>query len=173
MFGRDKEQEQKFRWFQEQLEKKIDEKLKSAREENDVKLASMFEVYRKQSTEKIDSQTQEIRVIVENHNKALKNACFKSDLKSLEEKFAGFEDDVSKEFEAVKQANKPIDTSQFIREDRFKEVVDRIYFILNDLAKKRFTKEEIKDLKQKLASGIRGEEWKKTLERYNELKKET
>jgi hypothetical protein len=41
---------------------------------------------------------------------------------------------------------------------------------LNELVKAKLTKDEIAELKQRLSSGIKGEEYKETLARYQELK---
>ncbi len=82
MFGHGNKEtkEYEFRLTREQLDKVKDD----LKRFNDETLAKMFVDYQTQTNTKIESKLKETQTLVENQNKALKNACFKSDLNKVE-----------------------------------------------------------------------------------------
>jgi hypothetical protein len=69
--------------------------------------------------------------------------------------------------------NNKVNGDDFVRLGVMKAQIERIYAILNEIAQKRLTVAQIEDLKQKLSSGIKGEEYKQTLAKLQEAKSQS
>ena len=63
-----------------------------------------------------------------------------------------------------------VNTEEFVKTRDMKAQIDRIYEILNEIARARLTTAQIEETKKRLASGIKGEEYKQELARLQELK---
>jgi len=105
---------------------------------------------------------------LENKVNALANINPQDQLKAIDSKIDLKLAEFSREL--AKDKPEDIDTSHFILDHQLNDALKRIYVILNELVKAKLTKDEIAELKQRLSSGIKGEEYKETLARYQELK---